>query len=214
MVGVRSDSVTDKPPPKAGMSYDEFLAWCDEDTWAEWVDGEVIMVSPASARHQMIADFLIRAMGIYAEERGLGQVVSAPFQMKLGPELSGREPDVLFVAREHQSRLKATHLEGAADLVIEIVSPESVLRDRGEKFAEYALGGVREYWLIDPQQRQADFYLLDARGRYRLTEPDAAGVYRSQALAGFWLKVEWLWQEPLPKILEVLREVGVRSLDR
>ena len=191
------------------MSYDEFLAWCDEDTWAEWVDGEGVMVSPASDRHQDLVRFLTSVLSVFAEARALGVIRPAPFQMKLGLDLPGREPDVLFVARERLSRLKATHLEGAADLVVEIISPESVLRDRGEKFAEYALGGVREYWLIDPQRQQADFYLLDARGRYRLTEPDAAGVYRSQALPEFWLKVEWLWQEPLPKILDVLREVGV-----
>lgn len=56
-----------------------------------------------------------------------------------------------FVASEHLDRLKETYLDGPADLVVGIVSPDSVGRDRGEKFYEYAQGGVPEYWLIDPQ---------------------------------------------------------------
>ena len=194
-----------KVPSK--LNYEEFLAWCDEDTWAEWVDGEVIMLSPASKRHQELADFLTRVLGIFVEVRDLGVMLSAPFQMKTGPDLPGREPDILFIAKENLGRLKETHLEGPADLVIEIVSPESRLRDRGEKFAEYELGGVREYWLIDPEREEADFYRLDERSRYRLNEPDREGIYRSHVVPGFWLKVDWLWQEPLPPVLEVLREL-------
>lgn len=60
-----------------------------------------------------------------------------------------------FVAEEHLDRLQEMHLEGPADLVVEIVSPESRLRDRGEKFAEYELAGVSEYWLLDPELRRA-----------------------------------------------------------
>jgi Uma2 family endonuclease len=91
---------------------------------------------------------------------------------------------------------------------VEIVSPESRLRDRGEKFAEYELGGVREYWIIDPDLRRADFYRLDSEGRYRLVEPDAEGAYRSGVIPGFWLLVEWLWQEPLPSSVRVVAEIA------
>lgn len=182
--------------PKMRMSYEEFLEWCDEDTWAEWVDGEVIVLSPASARHQDLADFLVSVLRIYTEARDLGVVRSAPFQMKLE---RGREPDVLFVAREHLDRLKENYLDGPADLVIEIVSPDSVERDRGSKFVEYETAGVREYWLIDPLRERAEFYRLDEEGFYRPVSPDdVEGVYRSQVIPGFWLKVGWLWQEPLP----------------
>jgi Uma2 family endonuclease len=195
--------------PTKKLTYEEFLEWCDEDTWAEWVNGEVIVLTPASDRHQDLADFLTAILRVYTEARGLGVVRSAPFQMKTGPELPGREPDVLFIATEHLERLKKTFLDGPADLVIEITSPESRLRDRGEKFAEYELGGVKEYWLINPEREEADFYRLDERGRYRLTEPNSEGVYRSVVLPGFRLKVGWLWQEPLPPVLDVLRELGL-----
>jgi len=199
-----------KVPPDRKLTYEEFLAWCDEDTWAEWVDGEVVMVSPASERHQEIRGFLEALLSIYVQERGLGRVLGAPFQMRLAePVRSGREPDLLFVARERLVHLKETYLDGPADLVVEIISPESRLRDRGEKFAEYELGGVREYWLLDPERREADFYRLDPRGRYRLAEPDREGWYEAVAIPRFRLKLEWLWQVPTPKVLEVVRELGL-----
>ncbi len=189
-------------PPR--MSYEEFLQWADEDTLAEWVDGEIIMTSPASRRHQDIADFLIAVIRPFVEQRNLGIVVSAPFQMKLE---HGREPDLLFVAREHLDRLRETYLDGPADLVVEIVSPESVGRDRGEKFYEYAQGGVPEYWLIDPQMEHAEFYRLEG-DYYRLAFGDKEGRYDAHVLPGFWLRVEWLWQEPLPHPLRVLGEIA------
>ena len=62
--------------------------------------------------------------------------------------------------------------------------------------------------MIDPERRRADFYQLDKQGRYRLIEPDARGIYHSTALPGFWLKIEWLWQEPLPSPLRAVAEVA------
>lgn len=195
---------------KKKVSFEEFLEGLDEDIWAEWVDGEVEMLSPASRRHQSIKMFLAQVLSTYVVEGGLGQVLDAPFLMRLPEEMQrAREPDLLFVAREHLERLRETYLDGPADLVVEIVSPESALRDRGAKFAEYEMAGVREYWLIDPQREEARLYHLGEKGWYEPVLLDAEGVYRSRVVPGFWLKVDWLWQEPLPKVLDVLREMGM-----
>ncbi|MBA3441832.1 MAG: Uma2 family endonuclease [Pyrinomonadaceae bacterium] len=193
-------------PPSAKMTYEEFLAWADEDTWAEWVDGEVIYMSPVSDLHQDLADFLTALLRFFTETYQLGVIRSAPFQMKIGPKLSGREPDVLFISSEHLDRLKKTFLDGPADLVIEIVSPESRARDRGDKFYEYEQGGVREYWLLDPLRKQAEFYQLGEDGIYHLATITQDGIYRSVVLKGLEMKVDWLWQEPLPSLLSVLKE--------
>jgi Uma2 family endonuclease len=186
------------------MTYEEFLAWADEDTLAEWVDGEVVMTTPASDRHQDMVGFLEGVLRSFVEMHQMGVVRSAPFQMKLE---QGREPDLLFVQQEHVSRLKENYLDGPADLVVEIVSPESVGRDRGEKFYEYARGGVPEYWLIDPQMHWAEFYRLEGE-RYRPAFSGEQGEYHAWQLPGFWLRVEWLWQVPLPAVEDVLLEVG------
>lgn len=191
------------------MTYEEFLDWCDEDTLAEWVDGQVVMTSPASYRHQAVVDFLLAVLIIYVQQKKLGRIISAPFQMKLSAPRSGREPDILFIATDHLDRLKSTYLDGPADLVIEVVSPESRLRDRGEKLAEYEMGGVREYWILDSERQQTDFHVLGSDGRYERRRADAPGIYHSEAVSGFWLKEEWLWQEPPPDVLTVLHELKV-----
>ncbi|MEA3338380.1 MAG: Uma2 family endonuclease, partial [Chloroflexota bacterium] len=149
-------------------------------------------------------------MRAFVEQHDLGVVLSAPFQMKLAR--SGREPDLLFVAQEHLGRLQETYLDGPADLAVEIISLESIGRDRGDKFCEYEEAGIPEYWLIDPLREQAEFYRLDAQGRYCLTSPDEEGVYHSQTLPGFWLRVDWLWQESLPHSVRALGEIA--GLDR
>jgi Uma2 family endonuclease len=92
---------------------------------------------------------------------------------------------------------------------VEVVSAQSRLRERGEKLAEYEIGGVREYWVIDPERQQADFYALGADGRYERKRANADGVYRSTVIEGFWIKEQWFWQEPPPKVLSVLGELGV-----
>jgi Uma2 family endonuclease len=135
----------------------------------------------------------------------LGTVLTAPFQMKL--PRSGREPDVLVVLKEHLERLEPTFLAGPADLVVEVVSDESVGRDRGEKFEEYREAGIPEYWLLDPRVEQADFYWLDDRGRYLPTPVETGGIYRSRVLSDFWMRVDWLWQQPLPDTTSVLLEI-------
>jgi len=191
--------------PLQKMTYEEFLAWADEDMLAEWVDGEVMMYTPASKRHQDIGGFLYEVLRAYVRPRRLGEVVQAPFQMKLE---HGREPDLLFVAQEHLERLKETYLDGPADLVVEIISPQSLERDRGAKFAEYEAGGVAEYWLLDPLRRWAEFYQLGEEGRYEIAFIGREGVYHSETLPGFWLRVEWLWQEPLPHPLQALGQIA------
>lgn len=201
----RLQEILAKPVEPLRMTYEEFLAWADEDTLAEWVDGEVVMTSPASKQHQDILYFLASILRAYVQGHDLGAVVGPPFQMRL-PH-SGREPDLLFVARERLSRLKDTYLEGPADLAVEVVSRESAGRDRGDKFYEYEHAGVPEFWLIDPEHRRAEFYQLGSDGLYQLATADEAGVYRSRAVPGFWLRVAWLWE--LPPDLDALRELGV-----
>ena len=187
------------------MTFEEFLDWLDEDKHAEWMDGEVIMHSLVSARHQLVGRFLLSTVGFFVEDKQLGVVLYDPFQMKTGPDFPSRAPDLLFVAKENLHRLQTNHLYGPADLVVEIVSPESRGRDRGDKHFEYERGGVREYWLIDPERTLAEFHLLGADGRYSLAPLDADGCFHSSVLPGLRLRVAWLWQDPLPSVRDVLR---------
>jgi len=189
------------------ISYEEFLDLCDEDTLAEWVNGEIIMTSPASKKHQKISFLLQSILYAYVEFHKLGDIIDAPFQMKL--PYSGREPDIIFVHSSHLDRLKETYLDGPADVAIEIISEESINRDRIKKFNEYESAGIPEYWLIDPMRNQAEFYRIGADGFYHLVPLDAEGKYHSEAIQDFWFKVSWLWQEPLPPDWEIRKELNI-----
>jgi len=72
----------------------------------------------------------------------------------------------------------------------------------------HQMAGVREYWLIDPSRKQAEFYLLGPDGIYASMPVGEDGIFRSHVLDGFWLKVDWLWQDPLPTLMSVLKEWG------
>jgi Uma2 family endonuclease len=189
------------------VSWDDFLTWLDEDIWAEWVDGEIIKMSPAAAAHQRLGGFLYALLRIFIERHRLGELFQAPFLMRLPTRPSGREPDLLFVASEHEQRVKETYLDGPADLVVEIVSPESKVRDRVEKLREYEAAGITEYWLLDQPQYEALFYVLGANGRYQLQSVSEDGIYASTVLPGFRLRVNWLWRSPLPTIDEALADL-------
>lgn len=189
---------------KRAVSFDEFL---QTDGPAEWVEGKVVPLAAVDLRHDDLSSWLVAIMRPYVEARELGSIHKEPFVMRPAADLPGRSPDVLFVATANRGRLKKTFLDGPADLAVEVVSQGSQVRDRGEKFYEYERGGVLEYWLIDPIRGQAEFYGL-RDGLYQALPP-TEGLFHSSALPGFWLRVEWLWQDPLPKIRTVLQELGV-----
>jgi Uma2 family endonuclease len=206
-------TVTHQPPsqtparavPPEPMTYEEFLAWADEEVHAEWVKGKVVFMSPVSREHAIVSEFLLQLINTFAGIRQAGEAHSDPFQMKTGPDLPGRAPDVAFVAKENLGRFKQNYLDGPADIVAEVISPDSRGRDRGEKFYEYEQGGVKEYWLVDPERRRAEFYQLGPDGYYQLMELGPEDRFESKVLPGLWLKVAWLWQRPPPTLPQILK---------
>jgi Uma2 family endonuclease len=205
MEKVRGDLPLAVPAPRT-MTEEEFEAWCDEDIKAEWVDGEVIVHSPALDRHVLLTGFLLNTMGLFARHHDSGVVMGPEFQIRLPGRR--RVPDVLFVRKERRDLIRPTYLDGPPDLIVEIVSPDSVERDWREKYLEYEAHGVPEYWVIDPSNKQARVYVLNEQRQY-VTASEEDGALKSTALAGFWLRAEWLWQDPLPNPLEVLRQLNV-----
>ena len=191
---------------RIAMTYDEFLARIKEPIHAEWIDGEVVVFMPPSDRHQALVSLLDTLLTLFVRVYGLGIVRVSPYQMRATPDGPAREPDLLFVAQAHLDRITPNRLIGPADLVIEIISDESVARDRVDKFYEYQVVGIPEYWLIDPRlgKERIDIYRLDDQGKYRPVLPDAMGRYTTPLLPGFSLDPAWLWQLPAPDLLPIL----------
>lgn len=192
------------------MSYEEYLEQIDESAHAEWVDGEVTVFMPPERIHQRIVRLLVRLLDAYIEEFDLGEMLTAPFEMKLRAGRSYREPDLFFVRTEHLDRLDAKQLVGPADLVVEIVSEESVDRDLREKRLEYEAAGIAEYWLIDPRGELPSLTMLalGAGGTYESITPDAACRLHSRVLPGFWIDPNWLAAYPFPKAQSLLHEIA------
>lgn len=190
------------------MSYEAFLDWAHEDIHAEWDNGEVFVHMPPKSEHQRIVGYLYELLSLFVRLLNLGQVISAPFEMRLGG--AAWEPDILVLRRENLKRLTDVRLEGPADLVIEVVSDESVRRDRDKKFGAYQSGGVSEYWVADsrPGRHRVDFYALDETGTYHLLATEDDERVASQVLPGLWLKPAWLWAENPPSPLEALCEIA------
>jgi len=213
---VASEVRTARPSEAAQTrpAYEEWLASSREGGLSEWINGEVIAHMPAKPEHQRIIVFLSTLLNLFSQIMRSGIVAIAPLTMRIAAGGNAREPDLIFLSADHRDRLTETQLEGPADLVVEVISDESVARDRDDKFYEYQAGGVREYWIVDPRpnRQRADFYVLDASGRYRPVPVGDDGIYRSVVLPGFWLRVEWLWageQNPLIALAEIL---GVEKL--
>lgn len=209
-----TDMIATAPPPSdlVKLSFDEFLAHLDHsdvEIRAEWEDGRVQNMSPVSRIHQQLSGWLYILLHTFVRRRQLGEVLQAPFLMRLHQADQAREPDLAFVRAANRGRIRPTYLDGPADLVVEIISPESVHRDRGRKFMEYEAEGIGEYWLIDPIHRLAEFYRLGDDDHYHQVLPDEHGLFHSASVEGFWLQVDWLWQSPLPDELDILHQLHI-----
>jgi len=194
------------PPAPQVVSYEAYLELAGDNRIVEWVDGEIIFYMPARDEHQLIALFLLTLIRIYSRLYQLGEVRMAPVEVKLWPDGPSREPDIFFVKQENLERLTSRRLVGAPDLAIEVVSQESVRRDRHDKLREYEKAGVTEYWVIDsrPGRQLANFYRLQADGLYELVATEEDERVESVVLPGFWLNPAWVWQSPLPDELELM----------
>lgn len=191
-------------PPK--LTYEEFLHAYD-GRYAEFVDSEGIVPMSVTERHDDVTGFLFSLLRIFIEERKLGKVKSEPYQMKMviDGKIKGREPDVFVVKNEHLERMGERFMDGAADLVIEVISPDSIIRDTQDKFEEYEAAGVAEYWIVDPSRRTANFYGLGPEGRYRQLLLTEDGRFESRTIPALWIDPTWLWQDELPTVLSIVK---------
>jgi Uma2 family endonuclease len=187
------------------IDFETFCETIAEGQKADLIDGVIYMASPDNTDAADLSFWLARLMADFADERDLGKVYQSRVACKLG-RMRGPEPDVLFVHKSRAAIVFPTFIDGAPDLTVEIVSPDSVERDYVFKRRLYEQSGVAEYWIIDEMQSKAVFLRLDSRGKYREVKPKK-GVFTSTALEGFWLRVEWLFERPLPKKAKVLATI-------
>lgn len=194
----------------AAITESAFERWAfQHDGRFEWVDGKVIVMAPASRKHVQLTGWIQSLLLIVVQQQQLGEVLGPEFMVRLRKgEKSRRVPDVLFVTSARKSLLKRTYLDGAPDLAIEVVSPDSVARDWREKYLAYEAAGGREYWVIDPLSQLMEVYVLK-RKKFQIVAPAKDGSVESALVPHFRLRPSWLWSDALPSVLDTLRDLGL-----
>ncbi|MBC8449183.1 MAG: Uma2 family endonuclease [Chloroflexi bacterium] len=183
------------PPEQGQWTYEDWLRLPDDGFHYEVLDGVLYMVPPPSVRHQLASHNLGVALGVFVRQHQLGTVLSAPCGVRLPGQPIPVQPDIFFVHADRRQIIGEEYVEGAPDLVVEILSPSNWLYDRKEKFFAYQSAGVREYWIVDPRARTIEIFTLEA-GTYTLQGKFESGErVSSQAVAGFEMTVDEVFAE-------------------
>ena len=183
---------------------DDFYREAGEDSDWEYLDGRIVMHSPASDRHEDLFRFLLTLVSAYVDERGAGIVRGSRYPMRLDPRWSP-EPDLLIIRPGKRHLLGKTRLEGPADLVIEIASDSDPGLDLREKLPRYREAGIDEIWLVNHFEQVLRAETKGPMGYESRTL--ASGRLPSIVIPGFWIEVSWLWRETLPSTMGCLREL-------
>ena len=145
----------------------EFLENLDDDVKAEFIEGEVILNSPAKRKHYLIVGWLSKLLSTYVDINNLGEVSTEKVLIHL--TRNNFEPDLVFFDSANVANFdKNTMLHPAPQFVVEILSESTQKRDRGVKFEDYANHNVKEYWIIDPDLEEVEQYILDEKNEYKL----------------------------------------------
>ena len=148
------------------------------------IGGELVMSPSPTPVHQRISHRLNRALDRYVEENALGEIFYAPMDVYLS-ETDTPQPDILFIAKERLDIIGEKYINGAPDVVMEILSPSTAYNDLKKKKRLYEVSGVKEYWIVDPEAREIEVYTL-VDGAYELFERETGqGTITSKLLDGF-----------------------------
>jgi Uma2 family endonuclease len=156
----------------------------------ELVFGRLYVTPSPFARHQVVSNVLERHLDRIARASG-GFIFHAPFDVVLADH-SVVQPDVIYLSASRLDIVE-NRIEGAPDLVVEILSPSTARMDRGKKLDLYALFGAREYWLVSLEPRRVEF-LVNQAGRF-VAVPAIAGAYRSPVNPELHLDVSKFWRQ-------------------
>jgi Uma2 family endonuclease len=167
----------------------------DDNFYYELINGELVKKSAPSPRHQGIAFDVAFMMKQYCVTNNLGgRVFVAPVDV-IVDDYSAPQPDVLFISKLRLDIITNDGVMGAPDIVMEVLSPSSIKRDRNDKRKLYQRVGVPEYWILDPQNRSIEVYALTPEG-YDITSFAAEqGSVQSGVLTGFSVDVQAIMTE-------------------
>jgi Uma2 family endonuclease len=180
-------------------TYADVLEW-DEDVRAEIIDGEIYMMAPPLTIHQGILMELAGQLRDFLKGKPC-KVYPAPFGVRLFPREDKSddtfvEPDIVVVC--DRSKIDKRGCNGAPDLIIEILSPSNSRNDKLLKFHKYLEAGVREYWIVDPEEKMAQTHILDS-GHYITNIYDEKSAVPVSVLPGCVIELAAVFESDIDK---------------
>ena len=173
-----------------------FYASITEQEKVEFINGEVITQSPVIRKHNVVGKLLLKLLDTYVHKYDLGFVGYEKILIKL--TRNDFEPDICFFRKEIADTFSdKTMFFPAPDFVVEVLSKSTEKNDRGVKFEDYAFHGVKEYWIIHPENETVEQYLLDEEKIFQLLVKVNEGTIHCKAIAGFDIPVQALFNETI-----------------
>jgi len=168
------------------LTYEDYLQFPDDGKRHEIIDGDHYMTPAPKTKHQRISGNLATAMISFSKQHKLGLVLTAPCDVILSDE-NVVQPDLLFVSTARAAIVTEDNIQGAPDLIVEILSESSRKKDEVTKRKLYERFGVREYWIVDPELEIVKIFKLTQHGYGRASElsKETNDVLTTELLSGF-----------------------------
>ena len=182
-------------PAQGEWTWDDYLRLPDDGKRYEIIEGVLYVAAAPTFDHQFSVTELLVAMSIFVKAHKLGQVLVAPFDVRLPGVTDPVEPDIVFFRSGNTTKAGDKYFMGVPDLVVEVLSPGTRHLDKGVKYDAYEKAGVPEYWLADPKARSITVYRFDEKRRKyaELGRFTAGENVRSAVLTGFETQVSALF---------------------
>ena len=179
------------PWPEQGMwTYEDWLRLPDDGYRYEILEGELFMSPPPKVPHQRSSRGLFVRMCAHAAKHNSGEVFCAPIGVRIPGQKVPLQPDILFVKKNRSHIVEKDYIEGAPDLIVEILSPSNWTLDRREKFQAYQAAEVPEYWIVDYRAKTIEVFILESKN-YVLTGKFGPGeTVRATQMDGFSIQVD------------------------
>jgi Uma2 family endonuclease len=177
------------PPPQGEWTYEDYARLPDNGMRYEVIEGDLYMSPAPRSIHQRVIARLYGYLWEYLKHRSVGEAFFAPIDVILPDLATPVQPDLLFIANDRLNIVKEKFVEGAPDLIIEVLSPGNPALDRRTKFRVYAQAGVREYWMIDPDAGTVEINVLRGQAYAPLGSFGAGDQTRSEVLTDFSVSV-------------------------
>lgn len=166
-----------------------------EEQKAEFINGEIVVHSPVKKQHATATSLLHQLLNVYVMANALGFVGYEKILVVL--ERNDYEPDLCYFNQAKAQHFTATQMKfPAPDLAVEVLSESTASHDRGVKFRDYAISGVAEYWIIDPESKMVEQYILHD-DEYQLRIKSDSGEIHSVAVPGFTIPIRAIFDEQL-----------------